>query len=131
MSYPKKEHFSLPLKIDKLKQQVEESILNKQDLSFTVYQQNKKLAAIFFIPYIIDQQKLEEQLLHTLLQMEEDWSSMTILNEIPLSQGKTTAKMEVITRELKKNKVFIYVEEEKNIVFYELTKAEKRSLEKA
>lgn len=120
-----------PSKLNALKQKIEEKMLNKQDLNFTVYQNEKMICTVFFITYLTDQKKLEEHLLHPLLQMEEAWTNNEILNALPLKQGRLTTKIETIIEELINGHTFIYVENEKEIIFYDIANVEKRSLEKA
>ncbi|MHA6251600.1 spore germination protein [Oceanobacillus sp. CAU 1775] len=122
---------TFPLAIDILKKRIETKLTNDNDLSFTVYNQEKNKAAVFYLPYLVDQEKMENQLLHTLLDIESDWSNETILNEIPLGQGKSTTDINQIIQGLVAGDVYIYVEKEKEVIFYNIANVEKRSLGKA
>ncbi|MCM3739609.1 spore germination protein [Oceanobacillus luteolus] len=122
---------ALPMSVDQLKNKVESLVINSQDLNYTTYQQNEKQIAVFYIPFLIDHTKLEESLLNPLLSMESDWSTDTILSGIPLASGKTTTKLEDTVNGLNKGEVFLYLEQDKQLITYKLSKSEKRALERA
>lgn len=122
---------TFPLTIEALKKKIEEKTLNKPDLNFNVYEQNNKKVVVFCIPYLIDVQKVDQQLLHTLLDMEKEWTNDAILNEIPLKREQPVSNINEIIKGLVDGKVYLYVEQEKSVINYALAKVEKRSLEKA
>ncbi len=114
---------ALPMSVDQLKNKVESLVINSQDLNYTTYQQNEKQIAVFYIPFLIDHTKLEESLLNPLLSMESDWSADAILSEIPLSLGKKTTKLEDTVKGLNEGEVFLYVDQEEQLITYKLSKA--------
>ncbi|MBO1914145.1 spore germination protein, partial [Microvirga sp. 3-52] len=89
-----------------------------------------KKVAVFGITYLIDTNKLESSLLTPLLSHEEAWTSRGIINEIPLGNVTTTNSLKEVFNKIILGEVFIYIEEEKEIVSYSLADEVKRSLEK-
>lgn len=120
-----------PLTIDELKKKIENGMLNKEDLSFTVYGQKNKKVAVFYIPYLVDQEKIESQLLDPLLDMENEWTEQAILDEIPLGQGKTDTDLKRIIEGMNDGNIHLYVDQAKSIVTYQVAKSEKRGLERS
>lgn len=120
-----------PLKIKKLEEMIQDHFNNNLDLNLSVYKHQEKNIAVFYISYLVATDKLENLLLASLLKNDEQWTNQTILNDIPLSSGKTTVTLEEISEELINGKVCIYIEGETEIVSYPLLKMEQRSLEKA
>ncbi|RDW18150.1 spore germination protein [Oceanobacillus arenosus] len=120
-----------PIAIDELKQLVQDNFPNNPDLAFSIYHHNGKKMAVFFISYMVENDKIEKYILGPSLTMEKEWSTQTLLNEIPLSVGKTSTSIEDVLYGLLLGKVFIYIEQEKEIIEYILLNKEKRSLEKA
>nr|WP_210470355.1 spore germination protein [Sporosarcina sp. 6E9] len=101
-----------------------------EDLLFSVYEHKGKKVAVFGITYLIDTNKLESSLLTPLLSHEEAWTSRGIINEIPLGNVTTTNSLKEVFNKIILGEVFIYIEEEKEIVSYSLADEVKRSLEK-
>ena len=66
-----------------------------------------------------------------MLKRKRQWSNQLILNDIPLSKGTTSIALEDILEKLIIGNVFIYIEEENEIISYPLLKMEQRSLGKA
>jgi hypothetical protein len=120
-----------PLKIKILEQLIQDHFNNNLDLNLTVYQHQGSNIAIFYISYIVDTDKLQNLLLQPLLKRKRQWTNQLILNDVPLSKGTTTSSMQEILKKLISGDVFIYIEEETEIVSYPLLKMEQRSLAKA
>ena len=120
-----------PLKVDELKILVKSTFENNsaEDLLFSIYEHNGKKIAVFGITYLIDTDKLEDSLLNSLLSHKEAWTSQSLLNDIPLGNGSTAASFQDILDQLLTGNVFIYIEEERDIVYYSLYQEEKRSIE--
>lgn len=120
-----------PLKVDKLETLIKSTFeySSDDDLLFTIYEHQGSKIAVFGIAYLIDTDKLESSLLDSLLSHVETWTSHSLLNDIPLGNGSTTTSMEEVLNQLLAGDVFIYVEEEQEIVYYPLYKEEKRSIE--
>lgn len=127
----KSTHSPFPLTTDELKKRLESKLINHQDLSFTVYKQKSKKVAVFYIPFLVDQKKIEKQVLDPLLDMESEWSTDSVLSEIPLTLGETTTDINVVLKKVIDGHISIYVEQENDVVHYEVAKTEKRALEKA
>ncbi|WP_087973393.1 spore germination protein [Oceanobacillus rekensis] len=120
-----------PIKIDQLENLITSNFENNTDVSFSTYEYLSQKIAVFYIPYQVTPEKVENLLLKPLSETKAEWSSASILNEIPLSSGKLETKLEVILEGLISGKVFIYVENEDDIVYYPMLKIEKRALAKA
>lgn len=120
-----------PLSIEELKNKLDIEILNNQDLSFTVYKQENKQIAFFYIPYLIDETKAEQQVLTKLLDMQTEWTTDSILSEIPLSAGKQLSSITALRNKITEGYIGLYIEQENQVIMYELGKMEKRALEKA
>ena len=129
----KKANAIFPLKVDELKILVKSTFENNSadDLLFSIYEHQGKKIAVFGISYLIDTDKLESSLLNPLLSRKESWTSQDLLNEIPLGNGLTAASFQDILDQLLTGNVFIYLEEERDIVSYFLYKEEKRSVDKS
>ncbi|WP_156856503.1 spore germination protein [Oceanobacillus sp. AG] len=120
-----------PLSMDEFEDKLKTEVLNSQDLSFTVYKQENKQVAVFYIPYLIDLTKIEQQVLNNLLDMQTECTADSILSEIPLSSGEQVSSIRTIRNKLTEGYVGLYVEQENRVIMYELGKTEKRALEKA
>lgn len=121
-----------PIKIDKLKQIMQSKFENNDDLLFTIYEQEQgKKAAVFFISYQANSDKVEEFLLDPLLSSKNEWSTSSIKNEIPLGARTTKETLEDILKGLLIGEVFIYVEDETEAVSYLLLKKQHRQLDRA
>ncbi|WP_404451617.1 spore germination protein [Virgibacillus necropolis] len=120
-----------PIKVGELKDLLQSKFENNPDLIFSIYQHQNKRIAVFFISYQVQTDKLENFLLQPLLNNKKEWTSESILNEIPLDNGTTKDKLEDILQKLLIGEAFVYVEDEQETVSYLLPKKEKRQLTKA
>ncbi len=120
-----------PLKIKKLEQHILDHFNQNFDLNLSQYKHHGKNIAVFYISYLIDTNKLENLLLEPLVKSDEQWTNQAILNKIPLSRGSTTASLKEILKKLINGDVFIYIENETEIISYPLLKMDQRSLAKA
>ncbi len=116
--------------IIRLKETLEKQFENNSDLMFSSFTHQGKKLAVFYIPYQIESNKLEK-LLKTLLSEEKEWTSETLLNEIPLGSGKKTSDLQQILTKLIVGEIFIYIENENEAISYQEESREKRNLEKA
>ena len=130
-SNKQKKHPTFPLTTDELKKSIQSELVNHQDVSFSIYQQKKKKIAVFYIPYLVDENKVEQHILPTLLDMEKDWTSQSLINEIPLASGDKLSDISTILEKVTEGFICLYVEQEKEIVTYDIGESEKRGLEKA
>ncbi|RDW19847.1 spore germination protein [Oceanobacillus chungangensis] len=121
----------LPIAINELEQLLQDNFPNNPDLTFSIYHHHGKIMAVFYISYMVENDKIENYILDQSLKMKTDWSTQTLLNEIPLSSGKTNTSIDDVLYGLLLGKVFLYVEQEKEIIEYVLLNKDKRSLEKA
>ena len=119
-----------PTTINQLKETLEKQFENNSDLMFSSFTHQGKKLAVFYIPYQIESNKLEK-LLKTLLSEEKEWTSETLLNEIPLGSGKKTSDLQQILTKLIVGEIFIYIENENEAISYQEESREKRNLEKA
>lgn len=122
-----------PLKVDELEMLIRSKFENNsdEDLIFSIYQHQGKQITVFGIGYLIDTDKLEHAVLNPLLSHTETWTSQSLLNDLPLGNGSTIASFQDILDQIITGNIFIYVEEEINIVYYPLFIEEKRSIEKS
>lgn len=122
-----------PLKIEHLEKIIKSQFKNHsaEDLFFSTYTHQDKKIAVFGIHYLIDTNKLESSLLAPLLEYQEPWSAEAVLEGLPFENGSITSSVEDIFENLILGTVFIYIEDEKEIVMYPLLQEEKRSLEKS
>lgn len=129
----KKNKSIFPLKVDELEILIKSTFEynSDEDLLFSIYEHQGKKIAVFGISYLIDTDKLESPLLDSLLNHNEAWTSQSLLNDIPLGDGSKTASFQDILDQLLTGNVFIYIEDEIEIVYYSLYKEEKRSVEKS
>ena len=121
-----------PLQVNELEIIIKSKFENHsdEDLLFSIYEHKGKKIAVFGISYLMDSTKLESSLLAPLLSRSEAWTSLDVLNEIPLGNGSITNSMNEVFNKIIFGGVFIYIEGEDQIVFYLLYEEEKRSLEK-
>ncbi|WP_156288766.1 spore germination protein [Oceanobacillus salinisoli] len=120
-----------PLQIEDLESLLKSKFKNNPDLSFTTYERKNEKVAVFYIDYQVEADKVEDFLLEPLLGEKIEWTNDSILNEIPLSSGKTYEKLDDILKNLLIGAVFIYCESEKSVVSYLLSKKENRSLQQS
>ena len=122
-----------PLKADELEILVKSTFEynSDEDLIFSTYDHQGKKIVVFGISYLMDTVKLESSLLDSLLSHTEAWTSQSLLNDIPLGDGSTTTLFKEILGQLLTGNIFVYIEEEQEIVYYPLYKEEKRSIEKS
>lgn len=122
-----------PFKVEELEKLVKSTFEHNSDddLLFSIYEHRGKKIAVFGITYLMDTTKLEVSLLDPLLNHNKKWTSQSLLNDIPLGNGSSTASFQAILDELLTGNVFIYIEEELNIVYYSLYMEEKRNVEKS
>lgn len=120
-----------PIKIDQLQKLLNDKFKNDPDLIFSIYENHGKKLAVFSIPYMTDTNVFADFLLEPLLSTPVEWTNQSILKELPLSDGKTTESLEDILEKLLVGEVFIYIEQEKEIVSYLILNKEKRQLTKA
>lgn len=125
-----KEHI-FPSKIEVVERIIKENMKNNPDLTFATYNLQDKKIIIFFINYLVDTDKLENFLLEPLLKKEVKWTNKRFLNDIPLGSKATTRSLPEILKKLTRGEVFVYIEEEIEIISCDLSKLEQRSLEKA
>lgn len=125
------ENAILPIPIDQLKLIIKEKLKeNSEDLLFSTYTHSRKEIAVFCLPYLIDTDTFEENLLKPLLSKPKTWTNDLILNEIPIGEGTTTRSIQDVFKKLINGEVLIYVENEVEIVSYSILKIEKRDVEK-
>ena len=128
-----KKNTIFPLKLEELEIIIKANFENKSasDLLFSTYEHQGKKIAVFGIAYLLDTNKLENSLLTPLLNHSEAWTSLEILNSIPLGNGKTTNSFQDVFNNIVAGEIFIYIEEELEFVTYPLSQKEKRALEKS
>lgn len=124
-------HIKFPLKANQLESLIKSQFTNNSadDLVFSIYTHQNKKIAVFGITYMLDMTMLGESLLAPLLSHQEAWTTETVLNEIPLSNGTTTNRMQDILDQLPLGNVFLYIEDEAEIVTYPINTEQQRSLE--
>lgn len=120
-----------PIKVDELKTILEDQFRNNSDLSFSIYEQNGKKIAVFFIPYLVDSEKIENFLLEPLLSKDGAWTNTSMKNEIPLNGPEEVVKLTDILEKLLIGTVYVYIEHEPAAISYILSKKEKRSLQQS
>lgn len=120
-----------PITVKDLEELLNSKFENNPDLSISKFENKGKKALIFYIDYQVQENMMEEYLLTPLLEKDMKWNNSTILNEIPLSNGKTLQSLDEILTDLLIGGVFIYVEGEDSVIGYLLLKKEKRSLEQS
>lgn len=131
MRTSRKNKGSFPLKVEQLKEVLMNNFENNTDLNFSIYKQNDQVIGVFYIDYLVESEKINDYLLTPLLNKDTKWSSQSIMNEIPLSQGKITSTIKDILKEILVGKVFVYVEGEKEVISYILINKEKRAVQVA
>lgn len=132
-NYDKKAKLVFPLKAEELEILIKSTFEHNSDddLLFSIYEHQGKKIAVFGIAYLIETDKVEGSLLDSLLSQTEAWTSQSLLNDIPLGNGSTTASFQEIVDQLINGHVFVYIDEELEIVHYPLFREEKRSVEKS
>ncbi|WP_121604831.1 spore germination protein [Virgibacillus sp. Bac332] len=127
----KKTSSIFPSKLEDLQAILQQKFDHNSDLNYTIYNHQNQRIAVFYITYLIDTNKVENSLLKPLLERKESWSITALLNNIPLSSGKTVDNLDNILKGILLGEVFIYIEQDSTIISYTLKKEEKRSLSKA
>lgn len=124
-------HIKFPLKIKQLESLVKSQFKNNSadDLIFSTYTHQNKQIAVFGITYMVDLAKLGEGLLTPLLNHPKAWTTDAILNEIPLGNGSTTNDLQDIFDNLVLGTVYLYIEDEPEIIAYPLNEEQQRGLD--
>lgn len=122
-----------PLTVNELEHIIKDKFSNgaHSDLIFSIYEHQGKKIAVFYIAYLIHSDQLQSSILDPLLSSQEPWTNDALINDIPSGEYKTYRTLDEILAQILLGEVFIYIEEEKEIVAYPLINKEKRSLEKA
>lgn len=124
-----------PLNVDELEKIIKSQFVQNTgtfpDLIFNTYNLQGKNVAVFYLSNLINTNKLEASILDPLLTTEKSWTNEDILNELPVGENSRETTLEEINKLIIMGQVFIYVEQEKEILAYSLINKEKRSLEKA
>lgn len=121
-----------PLKINQLETKIKGKFkTNPDDLMFSIYEHQGMSIAVFCLPNLVETNNLDNHLLKTLLNKKNVWTNEKIINEIPLGSSSLTHSFQEIMNKLILGEVFIYIEQEKSIVSYNLQKLETRDLDKA
>ncbi|MFC2947907.1 spore germination protein [Virgibacillus sediminis] len=102
---------------------------NNPDVSFTVYEVQKKKIAVFFITYQVKPGKVEQHLLSNLLDSDKEWTNTDILNEIPLHNGKQVENMEELLDGLIQGQIFVYIDGENSALTYPMVNIEDRQVD--
>ena len=125
-------HNIFPLKIKQLARMMKQNGKPlSDDIHFTIYEHQEKKIAVFYISYLIDTQQRDEFLLNPLLNKDTSWTNESLLNEIPLDEGKTCQTIDGIIENLLTGHICTYIEQEKDVVIFPLQHFEERALEKA
>lgn len=128
----KQEDSFFPKKIDWLEQIMQSKFENNPDLTFTIYEQDQgKKVAVFFIQYMVEFNQVKESMLDPLLSSNNEWSTSSLKNEIPIAARTEKNTLEEILKGLMIGEVFIYVEDEEEALSYFLINKEHRELDKA
>ncbi|HLR75390.1 MAG TPA: spore germination protein [Virgibacillus sp.] len=121
-----------PIKIDKLKHLIKKRFAkSSEDLLFTTYKILDDCVAVFYIPYLLDTDKMEDHIFEPLINTQEKWTNEKLLNEIPIGESTLTNSLQDINNKLILGHAFVYIENEDMIVSFHLPHTEKRSVEKA
>ncbi|MCT1578605.1 spore germination protein [Oceanobacillus iheyensis] len=118
-----------PLTIEELKKILEKQYAYSSDLSFTVYEHEEQKIAVFYIQFSVDEMKLENYLLETLLNTEEQLTNQLALKRVPLSNGGEYNDFESILDYLIQGHVFVYFETENSVLGYSIPNKIIRNLE--
>ena len=83
-----------PIKVDELEKILRSKFKTNPDLSFKVFEQQKKKIAVFFISYLTTPGKVEQFLLEPLLSKDIPWTNKLLLNDIPLDSGEEKTNLD-------------------------------------
>lgn len=121
-----------PLIIDKLEQIISANFKkSSSDLLFKTYTHQGKRIAVFYLPYLVDTNKVESHLLDPLLSKTDEWTNEKLLNEIPIGRTAVISILHEIFNKLILGEVFVYIEHENEIVSFSSPHTDERSVEKA
>src|SRR5690625_1174502 len=111
-----------PLKADELKkivkEQFESTTGTNPDLIFKTYEIQGEKVAVFYLSNLINSDKFETSILNPLLSSEKPWTNKSLLNEIPIGENSTASTLEEINNQIILGEVFIYIEQESEIIAY-------------
>ncbi|GAB4074514.1 spore germination protein [Barrientosiimonas marina] len=121
-----------PQKLDALKEMMQSKFENNQDLTFAIYEQDQGTrVAVFFIQYMAKESQVKQDLLDPVLNSQDEWSTSSLKNDIPIATQMTKETLDEILKGLLVGEVFIYVEGETEALSYLLLNKEHRALNKA
>lgn len=122
-----------PLKVEELESYIKSKFENNsdEDLMFSIYHHQNKKIAVFGIRYLIDSNNLGSYLLSPLLERQTTWTADALLNELPFENGSSTNNLDDILDKIILGFVYLYIEDEQNVICYSLMQEEERSLDKS
>ncbi|WP_254218830.1 spore germination protein [Virgibacillus pantothenticus] len=120
-----------PAKLETLQDRLKKHIHNDTDFSYSIYHQQNQRFAVFYIPYLIDTNKLEASLLKPALDSKQILTSDFLLYHTPLSSGKAENRLDDILKRMLTGNVVIYIENNAEAIAFPMLKEEKRDLSTA
>ncbi|WP_164669639.1 spore germination protein [Virgibacillus doumboii] len=126
-----KKNSIFPIEVDRLKKMLQSEFEGNPDLTFSIFEHKHKKIAVFYLSYQVYTDRVENFLLKPLINSNEEMTSSTILNELPLGGGSKTDDIDDILQGLIIGKVFVYAEGDNSVVNYLLIHKESRQLAKS
>lgn len=120
------------LKIDELKLQLKEELLETTDLEFRELNNQGKLILISFLASMTDKNAVDDFIIRPIIQQDEkQWNTSNLQAVLPIAQLSSANQLEEITSSLIGGSVYIYPEGEPFGLIANTSKTVERSLEKA
>ncbi|MRH44934.1 spore germination protein [Aquibacillus halophilus] len=120
----------LPLSIEQLKKSIKDQLHDEADLIFKKINVQNKNILVFYISYLIDKKRLDENLFTPLIYGDKDWTVEKLLAGLPLGESKEHQTVEDVCTKLISGSIGIYIESENKIVSYSILNNQQRPIEK-
>ncbi|WP_226038248.1 spore germination protein [Aquibacillus saliphilus] len=119
-----------PIVIDQLEQSVKDQLHDEANLIFKKINVQNKNILIFYISYLIDKKRLDDNLFTPLLYSETEWSTSNLVDNLPIGDGKQYQTVEEVCSQIISGSVGVYIENENEIVTFSILNNQQRPLEK-
>mgnify|MGYP001946342432 CR=1 FL=1 len=123
-----KQQTSLPMLLEQLEQSIKDYLHDEENLIFKkVTVQNKRIL-IFFISYVVDKARVNDNLLTPLIYGQKEWTTNTLATDIPIGNYKHHQTVEDICTQIMLGSVGVYIENEDTLTSFAIEHRESRPI---
>ena len=120
-----------PIKIEQLEKDLKNIFDSAPEFKIKQIDHEKQKIAVLFLDYMIEKQYLYSDVINKILESKQKWDSQTLINDLPIENGKEEYNLTDVKNALSMGRIVIYIESEDKCVSLPLQKTEARAPEKA